>query len=69
MKKTILYSFREKLEEIRLTILDEVKEQYEFSKDNLNEQTADIADDASQSYDQQFKVNFVEKNIDTYLKV
>jgi DnaK suppressor protein len=64
MNKTILYSFREKLEEIRLTILDEVKEQYKSSKDNLNEQAADIADDATQSYDQQFNVNFVEKNGD-----
>ena len=61
MNKTTLYSFREKLEEIRLTILDEVKEQYKSSKDNLNEQAADITDDATQSYDQQFKANFGEK--------
>jgi DnaK suppressor protein len=62
MNKTILYSFRERLEEIRLTIIEEAKEQYKSSKNSLNEQAADIADDATQSYDQQFKVNFGEKN-------
>ena len=64
MNKTLLCSFRERLEEIRLTILEEVKEQYKFSKDNLNEQAADIADGATQSYDQQFKADFGEKNGD-----
>jgi len=64
MNKTTLYSFRERLEELRLTIIEEVKEQYKSSKDNLNEQAADIADDATQSYDQQFKVNFGEKDGD-----
>ena len=62
MNKTVLYFFRERLEEIRLAIIEEVKEQYKSSKDNRNGQAADIADDATQSYDQQFKVNFGEKN-------
>jgi DnaK suppressor protein len=62
MNKTILDSFRERLEEIRLTIIEEVKEHYKSSKDSLNEQAADIADDATQSYDQQFKANLGEKN-------
>ena len=62
MNKTTLYSFKERLEGIRLTIIEEVKEQYKSSKNNLNEQAADITDDATQSYDQQFKVNFGEKN-------
>ena len=64
MNKTTLYSFKERLEGIRLTIIEEVKEQYKSSKDNLNEQAADITDDATQSYDQQFKVNFGEKDGD-----
>jgi len=64
MNKTILYSFRERLEDIRLAIIEELTEQYKSSKDNLNEQAADITDDAAQSYDQQFKVNFGEKDGD-----
>ena len=54
MNETTLLSFRTQLEKIRFTLVSEVKNKYKSEKDNLNEQVADIADDAVQSYSRQF---------------
>jgi len=54
MNEITLASFRAKLEEMRFVMVDAMKIKYK--KDNQNEQMADIADDAAQSYDRQLRM-------------
>lgn len=63
MNGTTLASFKAKLEEIRFTIIGDVKDKYKTKKDDLNEQMADIADDAAQSYDRQLVLEFEEQEL------
>ena len=60
MNDTTLASLREKLEEIRFAMVGDVKEKYKAKMDNPNEQVADIADNAAQSYDRQLMMGFSE---------
>jgi len=60
MNDAALASLRAKLEEIRFTMIGDVKEKYKTKMDNLNEQVADIADDAAQSYNRQLMMEFGE---------
>ena len=60
MNDAVLASLRAKLEEIRFTMIGDVKEKYKTKMDNLNEQVADIADDAAQSYNRQLMMEFGE---------
>ena len=62
MNETTLASFRAKLEEIRLNIIGDVKEKYKSKKNNTNEQLADIAEDAVQSYNRQLMMEFGEQD-------
>lgn len=50
IKETALASFRVKVEEMCLSMVGEMKEKYKPQKDNLNDQVADIAYGAAQSY-------------------
>ena len=61
MNETTLTAFRTKLEKIRSTMIGEVKKQYKTKKNSPNEQVADIADEAAQSYDRQLMMGFGEK--------
>jgi DnaK suppressor protein len=63
MNETKLASFRDKLEEIRFTLIGGVQEKNKSKKGNLNEQVADIADDAVQSYDRQLMMGLGEKEL------
>ena len=60
MNDAALASLRVKLEEIRFTMIGDVKEKYKTKMDNLNEQVADIADNAAQSYNRQLMMEFGE---------
>ena len=53
MNETKLASFKAKLEEIRFTMIGGVQDKYKTKNDDLNEQIADIADEAAQSYNRQ----------------
>ena len=61
MNETTLASFRAKLEEIRFTMIGDVKDKYKVKKGDLNEQVADFADDAAQSYNRQLMMEFGEQ--------
>ena len=61
MHKTTLASFREKLEQIRFTMIGDVRGKYKNKKDDLNGQVADIADAAAQSYNRQLMMGFGEQ--------
>ena len=61
MNETTLTAFRTKLEKIRSTMIGEVKKKYKTEKNGPNEQVADIADEAAQSYDRQLMMGFGEK--------
>jgi DnaK suppressor protein len=61
MNGTTLASFRAILEEIRSTMIGDVKDKYKTKKDDPSEQMADIADDAAQSYNQQLIMEFGEQ--------
>jgi DnaK suppressor protein len=63
MNETKLSSFKTKLEEIRFSIVGEVQEKYKSKKNHLNEQVADIADEALQSYDRQLMMELGEKDL------
>ena len=63
MNETKLASFRAKLEESRFALIGEVREKYKSKKDDFNEQAADIADDAVQSYDRQLMMGLGEKEL------
>jgi DnaK suppressor protein len=63
MNETKFALFRAKLEEIRFSIVSEVKEKYKSKKDDQNEPAADIADDAVQSYDRQLMMGLGEKEL------
>jgi len=63
MNGTKFALFRAKLEEIRFSIVSEVKEKYKSQKDDQNEPAADIADDAVQSYDRQLMMGLGEKEL------
>ena len=64
MNETKIASFRNKLEEIRFSIVGEVQEKYKFPQDHLTEQVADIADDAVQSYERQLMMGLGEKEFE-----
>ena len=61
MNGTMLASFRAKLEEIRFTMIGNVKDKYKTKKDDLSEPIADTADNAAQSYNQQLILEFGEQ--------
>ena len=61
MNETTLTAFRTKLEKIRSTMIGEVKKKYKTGKNSPNEQVADIADEAAQSYARQLMMGFGEK--------
>ncbi|MDP6231007.1 MAG: TraR/DksA family transcriptional regulator [Nitrospinaceae bacterium] len=61
MNETALASLRTKLEEIRAALMGEVKNNIQSKKDKPNEQVADIADDAAQSYDRQLMMEIGEQ--------
>ena len=61
MNETTLASLRAKLEEIRTALMGEVKNNIQSKKDKPNEQVADIADDAAQSYDRQLMMEIGEQ--------
>ena len=61
MNETTLTAFRTKLEKIRSTMIGEVKKKYKTEKNSPNEQVANIADEAAQSYDRQLMMGFGEK--------
>ena len=61
MNKTTLAAFRAKLEEMCFTMVGEVKEKYKAKKDNLTEQSADIAAAAAESYNRQLMMELGEK--------
>ena len=63
MDETKLASFRAILEEIRFAITGEAQEKYKPKKDHLNEQVANITDDAIQSYDRQLVMELGEKEL------
>jgi DnaK suppressor protein len=63
MNETKFALFRAKLEEIRFSIISEVKEKYKSQKGDLNEPAADIADGAVQSYDRQLMMGLGEKEL------
>ena len=52
------------MEKIRFAIVGEVQEKYKSPKDHLDEQVADIADDAVQSYDRQLMMGLGEKEFE-----
>ncbi len=61
MNETTLASFKAKLEEIRSTLVGEVKNNIKSKKEEPNEQMADMADDAAQSYDRQLMMEIGEQ--------
>ena len=60
MNDTTLALLRAKLEEMRFIMIGDVKEKCKTKIDNPNEQVADIADDAAQSYNRQLMMEFGE---------
>ncbi|HAX45683.1 MAG: TraR/DksA family transcriptional regulator [Nitrospinaceae bacterium] len=61
MNETTLASFRAKLEEIRSALVGDVKNNIKSKADKPNEQVADLADDAAQSYDRQLMMEIGEQ--------
>ena len=61
MNKTTLTAFRTKLEKIRFTMIGEVKKKYKTGKNSPNEQVADIADVAAQSYNRELMMGLGEQ--------
>ena len=61
MNEKELASFRAKLDEIRFSMINAVKGKLKTKKDDLNEQTADIVDDAAQSHNRQLMLELGEQ--------
>ena len=61
MNGTTLASFRAILEEIRLTMIGDVKDKYKTKRNDPSEQMADITDDAAQSFNHQLIMEFGEQ--------